>query len=136
MKNTKKIVLLVSLVYVAILAAVFFVANSCHSSWCRVHDNDPLGMFILAFLPLVPTFLLSLITYKMHNDVFRSWWNFARWWTPVIIVVTVVLNNLSGGGGYLGMDTVFNGLIYSVLYGVFVLVSLVKIVRSYNNSKK
>ncbi len=123
-------VLFASLVYAVIFAAAFLIAESCHDTWCRIHDGDPVGILLFILLPLIPLLLLSLITYKMRESVFRAWWNFARWWVPVIIVFTLLLNN-KGGGGYLGMDTVFDGLIYSILYGVLIVTSLVKIVRAY-----
>jgi hypothetical protein len=67
----------------------------------------------------------------MREEIFRAWWNFARWWVPVIIVVTLLLNNKGSGGGNLGMDTAFDGLIYAIFYGVLVVVSIAKIVRAY-----
>lgn len=96
--------------------------------WNNVGWCEPLAFALMPFLPLL---ILSLITYKMSDMVFRSWWNFARWWVPVIAVSTLLLNNKGSGGGYLGMDTMFDGLVYSILYGVLVIVSLVKIVRAY-----
>ena len=134
--NTKKIVLLSSLSYIIIFGIIFFVTKFCNSSWCRVHDDDPLGMFLLTFLFFIPIFILSLITHKMRDEVFHAWWSFARWWVPVIIFVTIFLNNVSTGGGTLGMDEIFSGLIYSVLYGILIVVSVIKIVRSYSRSTK
>lgn len=93
------------------------------AKWC-----EPLALVLVSLLPLL---LLSLITYRMHDHIFRAWWNFARWWVPVIVLVTLLLNNHGSGGGYIGMDTAFDGLIYSILYGVLVITSIVKIVRAY-----
>ncbi|MCX6788116.1 MAG: hypothetical protein NT108_03075 [Candidatus Kaiserbacteria bacterium] len=86
-------------------------------------------MFVLVFLT-PPLFLLSLITYRMKDEVFRAWWGFARWWVPVIIVVTLLLEN-AGGGGTLGMNKDFTAFILIILYSIFGIVSLVKIVRTY-----
>lgn len=133
--NTKKNVLVVSIAYAVFFLALFLTSEYCDSSWCRVHDDDPLGFIFFIFLPLLPTLLFSLITYRMKDEVFRAWWGFARWWVPVIIVVTLLLEN-AGGGGTLGMNKDFTAFILIILYSVFGLVSLVKIVRTYLKTKR
>ncbi len=90
--------------------------------WC-----EPLALSLIPFLPLL---LLSLITYKMREEVFRAWWNFARWFAPVIIVVTFLLSN-ARGGGTLGMNKDFAILVLGLLYTIFIITSLVKIVRAF-----
>ena len=88
----------------------------------------------LFFLP-IPIFTLSLITYKMRDEVFRAWWNFARWWAPVIVVVTLLLEN-AGGGGTLGMNKDFTAFILIILYSILVITSLVKIMNAYLKTKE
>jgi hypothetical protein len=143
--NTKKIVLVTALLMVAF---VFVVNNPIMFGFCQnISDYGTgtkycsdasfgvpeavslLGLFLGSFL-----LLLSLITYKMREEVFRAWWGFARWWVPVIIVVTLLLNNASGGGT-LGMDRDFTAFILIVLYSVLVVTCLVKIVRAYLKTK-
>ena len=87
----------------------------------------------LFFLP-IPIFILSLITYKMRDEVFRAWWGFARWWVPVIMVVTLLLEN-AGGGGTLGMNKDFTAFILIVLYSILIVTSLVKIFNAYFKTK-
>lgn len=82
----------------------------------------------------LPLLLLSLITYKMQEEVFRAWWGFARWWVPVIIVVSLLLEN-AGGGGTLGMNKDFTVLILGVFYVILIITSLAKIVRAYLKTK-
>ncbi len=98
---------------------------------CRVKLQD---LFVLLYsIPVL--FLFSLITYRMRDEVFRAWWNFARWWVPVIIVVTLLLNSASDGGGGMGGGGLASGMldfaVLWLLYIILVLVSLVKIVRAY-----
>lgn len=86
----------------------------------------------------LPLLLLSLITYKMREEVFRAWWGFARWWVPVIIVVTLLLQNAGGGGG-IGIGGAVSGafdvLFLGIFYAILVITSLVKIVRAYLKTK-
>ncbi|MDO8521609.1 MAG: hypothetical protein Q7S52_05835 [bacterium] len=140
MKNlvTKKSVLYISLVYAVFFAGVFFVGEICHSGWCRIRDDDFLGQLFFVLLPLLPVFVFSLITYWMREEVFRAWWNFARWFAPVIIVVTLLQNMQGGRGGGLGgvMSSGFDILVLGLFYTIFIIVSLWKIVRAYNRSKQ
>jgi hypothetical protein len=132
--NAKKTVLLISVAYTIFFVTIFLASELCHSSWCRIHDDDPLGLVFFIFLPLLPTLLLSLITYRMRDEVFRAWWRFARWWVPVIIAATLFLENASGGGT-LGMDKDFTIFILSILYTVLIITSLVKIVRAHSKTR-
>jgi hypothetical protein len=132
---TKKNVFLMSLVYVVYFAAILLVSAICESAWCRVHDDDFLGQVLFFFLPLLPVFLLSLITYRMRDEIFQAWWSFARWFVPVIIVVTFLLENAGSGGGYLGMQKDFNFLVLFVFYSIFIITSLARIILTYRRSK-
>ena len=87
-------------------------------------------------MPLLPLLILSLVTYKMRDEVFHAWWNFARWLVPVIIVATLLLNSASDGGGGMGGGGLASGMldfaVLWILYIVLVIVSLTKIVRAYD----
>jgi len=41
---------------------------------------------ILIFTPVIPLFLLSLITYKMRDSVYRAWLRFAQVWIPLSMI--------------------------------------------------
>lgn len=138
---TKKNILigsLVALVVAYILAnPVFFhicVNTYTFGNYVGCLDKFSSLISILLASASIPIFLLSLITYKMRDEVFRAWWNFARWWVPVIIIITFLLENASGGGT-LGMNKDFTAFILIILYSVLVITSLVKIVRTYIKTK-
>ena len=72
----------------------------------------------------------------MKNEVFRAWWGFARWFVPVIIAVTLFVQN-AGGGGAWGMNGgAFDAIFIGIFYFIFILVSLIKIVRAYLKTKE
>ena len=133
---TKRNVLIASVVYVIFFILVFLASEYCNSTWCRVHDDDPLGLIFFIFLPLIPTLFLSLITYRMKDEVFRAWWRFARWWVPVIIAVTLFVQNAGGGGGWGMNGGAFDVFFIGIFYFIFILVSLIKIVRAYLKTKE
>ena len=146
--NTKRIVFSTALV---ILAVVFVINNPimfglckgvsvssygayCYDSIINISETILLaGLFLGGIL-----LLLSLITYKMKEEVFQAWWRFARWWVLVIIAVTLLLQNAGGGGG-IGISGAvggaFDALILGILYAILVITSLVKIVRAYLKTK-
>src|SRR3989344_4264432 len=43
--------------------------------------------FLIIFLPFLSLFLLSLITYKMRDEVYRAWLRFAQVWIPLSMLL-------------------------------------------------
>ncbi len=145
--NTKKKVLFVGLGGTLLILALFSLGiNGCNTSvWCNkiiyFVDNGLVGdvinsdTFLLIFLT-IPLFILSLITYKMHDEVFRAWWRFARWWVPVIMIVTFLLENAGGGGGWGMNGGAFDAFFIGIFYVIFIVISLVKIFNAYFKTKE
>lgn len=79
--------------------------------------------------------LLSIITYRMKDEVFHAWWSFARWWVLLIIIVTLWIETAGGGGGWGMNGGAFDAFFIGIFYFVFVVVSLFKIVRTYLRTK-
>ena len=137
--NTKKNVLRVSIAYVIYFAVLWVVAATCNGgNWCNIQEDGLLVSILYFLFPLLPIFLLSFITYKMRDEVFRAWWGFARWWVPIIILITLFLQNAGGGGG-LGISGAvsgaFDALVLGILYTILVITSLFRIIRAYSQSK-
>ncbi len=116
-----------------ILLLLSLLENFCGSY--RGICKDVYGLIVYLFFPLPFVFLLSLITYKMRDEVFRAWWGFAVWFVPMIIAVTFLLENAGSGGGYLGMQKDFNFLVLFVFYSIFIITSLVRIILAYRRLK-
>ncbi len=81
-------------------------------------------------------FLLSILTYRMRDEVFRAWWNFARWMVPIIILATFAVNAIPSNGGFFNMDALAYPLFLGPLYLILILVSLWRIIRTHLRSKK
>jgi len=93
---------------------------------------------LLNFIFLIPIFIFSLITYKMREEVFQSWWRFVRWFAPVIILVTFLINSQrqSGGMGISGaIRSSFNLFIIGIFYAIFIITSTIKIILTYRDKK-
>lgn len=123
------------IIFLLILAYVQS-GDICYSrDWCRALWS-PMNRLGETLLVSIPMFLFSLITYKMKDEVFQAWWSFARWYVPALIVATFLLNNADTGSGYLNAGASLIFLILFILYAIFVLVSLIKIVCAYRWSKQ
>jgi hypothetical protein len=79
--------------------------------------------------PLVLVF--SLITYKLPERVFIAWWKFAKFAIPIIFGLTFLINagvhHISGGQ----WQDMFDIPVILTLYAIFVIGSLVQIVRGW-----
>jgi hypothetical protein len=88
----------------------------------------------LIFFPVILFF--SLLTYTMPQTVFASWWKFARWSIPTgfALVILINLRLHHTPGGWLNMDAQIDLLLAGVIYGIFVIGSIVSIVRGYKKT--
>ncbi len=74
--------------------------------------------------------LFSLLTYKMHEKVFRAWIHFAYWWVPLSIILTFLAGGGSGGG--FGIPNVFDREFVAFIFSaLFFIISLIIIVWKY-----
>ncbi len=131
-KNVLRISGLYTLYFVGLLVLDYF----CHSSWCRVRDDDFLGWIFFLCMPLLPVFVLSLITYKMQEAVFQAWWRFAMWFVPLIMIVTYFLYSGHQQSGFVGVaQDAFYFAILVALYAIFILTSLIRIILANRQPK-
>jgi uncharacterized membrane protein YjjP (DUF1212 family) len=89
----------------------------------------------LIFFPFI--FFFSLLTYTMSDAIFRTWWKFARWAIPTgfALVILINLRLHHTPGGWLNMDVQIDSFLMGVVYGVFVIGSIISIVRGYKSKK-
>lgn len=127
----KKIVLYVSLLYAVYFFAIILTSFICESSWCRIRDDDFFGIVFFVFLPFLLVFLFSIITYRMRDEIFRAWWNFAVWFVPIIVIVTFLQNIEHQQSGFAGVaQGSFETLILIIFYTIFIIVSLARIIAA------
>lgn len=136
---TKKNVFIAGIIGIVALIFLAYIQSGdiCYSKfWCNNlwESINLLGEILFIFIPV---FLFSLITYKMQDEVFQSWWRFARWFVPIIIIVTYFLNTSHQQSGFGGVaQGAFYFAILFVLYAIFIITSLIKIILSYRRTKK
>ena len=98
---SKKIVLNFSAVLTIIILSVFYFGTY---ALCRNVDScaNLLHYLVVYFLFTFPLFLLSLITYKMRDEVYRAWFKFAQVW--VVLSIYLVIISPEYGGGLIPID--------------------------------
>lgn len=102
-----------------------FVRGHCRGLWYFLAPHtDSIESFLFLF-PFI--FLFSLITHKMREEVFRAWFNFAKWWIPISIFLTLIMPGGSGGG--FGIPSIFDKeFLAFVLAALFIIISLIIII--------
>ena len=115
------------------LALSFFVDYLYKKNWIS-GDVTELILPTLFFFAL-PLLILSLITYKMRDEVYRAWLRFAYWWIPVSLVFIYLAGGWSGGG--FGIPNVLDQESVSIIFAsLFVLISLLLIAWKYFTSRR
>ena len=131
----KKIVFWASLLpsLLIVILVVFLVSNICsNNKLCELGVSllNVLGTTVFIF-PCVLVF--SLITYKMKEEIFKSWVRFVYWYVPVYIAYSIWVSGILNDTG--DMSVLFSQgltmLFILFLIFLFVLISIFIIVRKY-----
>ena len=51
---------------------------------------DVLASVEILFVPILPFFLFSLVTYWMREEIYQAWFRFARWWIPISMLAIFI----------------------------------------------
>ena len=138
MKNllTKKNTLFFEIGLASLFIAVFILASShfCNANklCASLFDGLRFWNFVSYTIFVFPLLLLSLLTYKMRDEIFMAWMSFAKWWVPLSLVITIFIPSSSGG-----MIPVAFKFIFSVICSIILFfVSLCVVGWRYNVLKK
>jgi len=87
---------------------------------CNDGENciNILHSFFIHFLPIIPLFLLSLITYRMRDEVYRAWLRFAYVWIPLSMLLILLAPEYSSDWMYpvvKGTVAFFSSLLFIII---------------------
>ena len=101
------------------------------TSW-NIYNLDN---FLIYIFPILLFF--SLLTYRMRDEVFEHWMRFAVWGVPAVIIAHILMYVVFYGNG---SPDVFEKIvvvpIFILIYGIFVLISLWRIVAKWRELKR
>ena len=90
---------------------------------------DSLDIIAPIIFPWPLVFIFSLLTYKMHEKVFRAWLHFAYWWVPLSIILTLITPD--GGGGWGIPNLISREIVAITSSSLFAIISLIIIIWKY-----
>ena len=127
----KKITLLLSTVITSALTAIGIFGNYrlCYENQECV---DILHSFFIHAIPVAPFFIFCLVTYWMRNEVYETWFRFARWWIPLSMLLIIISPEYQSDF----MDPLFKGSVAIITSAIFVIVSAIIIVYKLVQRKK
>ncbi len=95
--------------------------------WCTwggvLHYDclDTLSSIEIIFVPILSLPLLSLITYKMKEEVFNAWIKFTIWFVP-LSMIAILLTPVDDGGSW---SIPLKGPVALLTTGLFFTISLI-----------
>ena len=144
MKKTKNIVFIVS----AIIGGGLLVSEPITTSqicdfFLHINNSNLVPIKCLDFVfnlstifeIFIPVFFFSLITYFMKEEVFLTWFKFARIWTPLTVLLTLISPG-NTGGGFFEISININGAVAFLMSLIFILISLSIIVFKLIKTRK
>lgn len=87
---------------------------------------------IINFLIFIPLFLLSLITYKMRDEIFRTWMKFTYVWIPLTLILVFIAPEYQNSW----LPIYEKGFVSFVMSFLFFLISLILILIKHISLKK
>jgi hypothetical protein len=129
----KKILLIVSgLVSILVIA----IGNTeLTYDYCASADTPCVDLvydIVLTFVPIIPLFILSLITYKMRDEVYRAWLRFAYVWIPLSMLLIFLAPEYSADW----MFPIVKGTVAFFSSLLFAGISLILIIYKYFASRR
>jgi hypothetical protein len=95
------------------------------------------NLIVSLALPIFSFTFFAIVTGFMREAIFRAWFKFARWWIPLSVFLALITPD-GGGGGFGPGIGVGKGDVALLMSVIFIITSLVIIVRAYrsNNAKQ
>jgi len=86
----------------------------------------------LLFFTFPIAFVFSFITYKMRDEIFRTWIRFSYWWIPMSVLFTVLMLPARSGGSFgvpsfgVGGIAMFFAVLYVIISTILILYKSIK----------
>ena len=126
--ETKQLTLLISVLGSLIAYALF---HSRETGLCNFYCGDLINQTQNAFLTFIPALFFICLIYKLPKQYFLTWWRFAKYAMPLVFLLSLLISSgiLHSSSGTWQDMLDFPVLI--LLNGIFVVGSLIQIIRGY-----
>lgn len=127
-KRNALITALLSIVLFVLLSEELTICKSVLNNMC-IPASDTIELVVMMFMLCVSPFVIVLSF--LHKTIFESWKRFAVWGVPTVAILTYLLiaRDEATSGGF--FDYNITAWILGLLYGIFVVTSLVIIIKSW-----
>ncbi len=93
---------------------------------CSSNENciNTLHSFFIHFLPIIPVFVFSLITYKMREETYHAWARFAYAWIPLSMLLILLAPEYSSDWMFpvvKGTVAFFSSLLFVIISSLIIL---------------
>ncbi len=105
----------------------------CSYSCLQNYDGIAFNWLVIIGVSLLLLIALSFLP----RQAYQNWWKFARIAIPVILVISTIINLgfHHHPGGFMNLDNMFDIPAQMLMYGIFVIGSVIQIVRGYRVSR-
>lgn len=131
----KKITLFLGLPLIALLIIDYSgLVGKKYCSYTCLQNFDGIGFHWLVLFFM--SFTISLALSFSSEYIFLKWWKFARITIPVILVISTVIGMQlhHNSYGFFNMDNMFDIPALMLMYGIFVIGSVIQIWRGYKEA--
>lgn len=132
MKKRKKIVIVSGVISIILVVLNYIGTFRLCGGYYYGECMDIAYNIIINFFPVIPLFIFSLIIYKMREEIFESWWKFAKIWIPLSMLAILVAPSYSHNWIF----PIVKGSVALFSSSIFVIISLVLIIRQSIKEKK
>lgn len=88
---------------------------------------DYLHMFFLQSLPFFGVFVVSILLYFVRDEIYESWFRFARWWIPLSMLLIFISPEYPTGI----YDPIQKGSVAFGMSAAFIVISILIIIMKY-----
>lgn len=131
MLTKKYLFVLVSTLAVLLIATDYIGTDRLCGGSEFTRCMQKLHTFFTTFIPVIPLFFFSAITFRMRDEIYQAWFRFARWAIPLSMFLILVAPEYSHDRMY-PIEKGFIALLSSV---IFIIVSAAIILYRLNASR-
>ena len=123
------------LLFISFIASIILVLIPIYGTYTLCNNNEScvslLYYFFFYGMFFLPLFILSLITYKLRDEVFKTWLHFVYWWVPLSVFLVFITPDSNPSI----LPIVTKGPVALLMSFLFLIISLIIIIIRFFTSR-